>query len=70
MMKMPFEKEIIKSEKAENFEVASETNPKGINIKGNRKYGLFERQKKYELEMPGCQGELIQLMGVCLEQVL
>ena len=63
MMQMPSEKEIIKSENAENSEVASETNPQGINIKGNMKYGLFGRPKKYEFEMSGLPGAFTPFMG-------
>ena len=63
MMQMPSQKEIIKSENAENSEVTNEFNPQGVNIKGSMKYGLFGRPKKYEFEMSGMPGAFTPFMG-------
>ena len=63
MMQMPSEKDIIKSENAENSEVTNEFNPQGVNIKGSMKYGLFGRPKKYEFEMSGLPGAFTPFMG-------
>jgi hypothetical protein len=63
MMQMPSEKDIIKSENAENSEVTNEFNPQGINVKGSMKYGLFGRPKKYEFEMSGLPGAFTPFMG-------
>ena len=63
MMQMPSQKEIIKSENAENSEVTNEFNPQGVNIKGSMKYGLFGRPKKYEFEMSGMPGTFTPFMG-------
>ena len=63
MMQLPSQQEIIKSENAENSEVTSQVNPQGINIKGNMKYGLFGRPKRYEFEMTGAPGAFAGLPG-------
>lgn len=63
MMQLPSQQEIIKSENAENSEVTNELNPQGINIKGNMKYGLFGRPKRYEFEMTGAPGAFTPFMG-------
>lgn len=63
MMQLPSQQEVIKSENAENSEVTNESNPQGINIKGNMKYGLFGRPKRYEFEMTGAPGAFAGLPG-------
>ena len=65
MMQLPSQQEVIKSENAENSKVTNESNPQGINIKGNMKYGLFGRPKRYEFEMTGAPGAFADLITSC-----
>ena len=63
MMPQKSQEEIAKQNNAENSEVTSSENPQGINIKGNIKYGIFGRPKRYEFEMSGMPGAFTPYMG-------